>query len=171
MYFKILKYWAFNRILGLKDFKKFTTTLKNRKKTKSTLKSANVSVCNDTQVDSGVEAFDGHSETCPTWWSTRIFRGTEEYPTDKRSWTPEYWYGCRETFLTPIIPIPICAGEIIIKLGTNLDRYQQAFSDHGRMHSMYDYKDDYSSLVWDDCTTYFRNCDITYKNDELRSVY
>lgn len=165
----ILKHWAFNRILGLKDCKKFFQVIgKSRKKP---LSSANVSVSNDTQIDSGVEAFDGHSQTCPTWFSTRIFRGTEEYPSDKRSQEPEYWYGCRETFLAPILPIPICAGEIVVKLGHTLEVYQQAFSDHGRMHSLYDYKENYSNLIWDDCTTYFRNCDITYKNDELRSCY
>lgn len=170
MYFKILRYWAFNRILGLRDIGKFISVQKNKKKNHR-FKGATVSVCNDTQVDSGVEAFDGHSETCPTWWSTRIFRGTEQYPTDKRSWTPEYWYGCRETFLAPIIPIPICAGEIVIKLGTDMDRYKQCFSEHGRMHSMYDYKEDYSTLIWSDCTVDFVKCDITYKNDELRTVY
>lgn len=170
MYFKILKYWAFNRIFGLKDLSRFTYVMKKRSSNKR-LKATSVSVSNDTQVDSGVEAFDGHSETCPTWFSTRIFKGTEEYPSDKRKLEPEYWYGCRETFLAPIIPIPICSGEIVIKLGHSLDPYNKAFSDHGRMHSMYDYKADYSDLIWDDCTIYFRNCDITYKNDELRTTY
>ena len=71
----------------------------------------------------------------------------------------------------PIIPIPICAGEIVVKLGNDLSVYNKCFSEHGRMHSLYDYKEDYSDLIWSDCTIGFVNCDINYKNDELRTVY
>lgn len=173
MYQKILFDWAFHRIFGLKDLGKFISVMKHKHDISNTkytyLRDINVSVRNDTQVDSGVEPMDAGKQTCPTWYSTRIFYGTEEYPSYKTNY--EYWYGCRETFLAPIIPIPICAEEIVIKLGADKSAYDQCFSKYGRMHSMLDHKEEYSHEVYSECTIYFRNCDITYKNDPLLSVY
>lgn len=174
MYGNILFRWAFYRVLGLRDTGKFINVMKEkirRSNRRKYLTTATVSVTNDTQIDSGVEPMDAGSQTCPTWYSTRIFKGYEEYPTDKRFRDPEYWYGCRETFLTPIIPIPICAEEIVIKLGNDKSAYDACFSKYGRMHSMLDHKDEYSHVVWDECNVNFVKCDILYKNDPLLSVY
>ena len=169
---QILFQWAFYRILGLKDIGKFIKVLQYKYykfRRRKYLRSINVSVRNDNQVDSGVEPMDAGKQTCPTWFSTRIFYGTEEYPTTKYNY--EYWYGCRETFLMPIIPIPICSEEIVMKLGPTLDTYNECYNKYGRMHSLLDHKEDYSHVIWEECTIYFRNNDITYKNDPLLSTY
>ena len=166
MYKQILFQWAFYRILGLKDLGKFIEALKNKKQK---IGDFNVTVVDDIQIDSGVEPMDAGSKTCPTWYSTRIFKGREQSPTDKPD--QEYWYGCRETFLAPIIPIPICAEEIVVKLGDNEDAYNACFSKYGRMHSMLDHKEEYCHRVVDEAYVEFKNCDILYKNDTLYSVY
>lgn len=173
MYKTILFDWLFHRIFGLKDFKKFYNIMKKKlttpKKSKELELKFTINVINDKQIDSGVEPMDAGKQTCPTWYSTRIFYGNEKYPTDKSE--AEYWYGCRETFLAPIIPIPICSEEVIIKLGNNMDAYHECFNKYGRMHSMLDHKEEYSHLIIDECSIQFNNCDILYRNDPVYSVY
>lgn len=107
------------------------------------------------------------TESCPYWYSTRLFWGREAVPGDHDY--AEYYVGIRCTFLLPIIPIPICSDEKVFKIGFTTDIFDRAYREHNsRYYSLLLYYKDYNMhKIADDCTVYFHNEDITYKNDEV----
>lgn len=165
---KMLFDWAFKRILGLRDIPLLVNHLKTKKK-KALTGQNTIQVIEDEQLDHSVEAMEGHTESCPYWYSTRLFKGKENYPSQK---DPEYWVGIRCTFLMPVIPIPICSDEKVFKIGNTSDIYYDSYHRYGRFYSLLLHYKDYSmNRIYSECTVYFNKEDITYKNDEVWSAY
>ena len=164
---KIVLKWLFLRILGLLDLPKFVKIIKTKKSTTSSF--GTITVSNDIQLAHEVEPMDAGKQTCPTWYSTRLFKGTETSPGQYKS--EEYWVGIRETFLAPIIPIPICADEKVFKIGSNDSIYHDSFKKYGRYYSLLDHRDEYTHRIIEEADVVFVNSDVDYSNDEIWSSY
>lgn len=168
MTWEIILNWIFRRLFGLRDIPLLVKHFKNKK-----LKTTNgnrINVTMDHQEDRAIEAMEGHTESCPYWYSTRLFQGTECDPTQKAN--PEYWVGIRCTFLAPIIPIPICSDEKVFKIGTDNSIYWDSYHNYGRFYKLIDHYSDYNMhRIYNECTVNFLDSDVTYKNDEVWSSY
>jgi hypothetical protein len=129
-----------------------------------------IAVSNDTQIEHRLESMPAGTESCPYWYSMRLFKGTETSPGINKE--PEYWLGICNVFLAPIIPIPIISDEIVIKLGDNLDTYhklQELYGSH-IAHNIMMKKDKFFHKIIDKATVKFVNSDIKYNNDEIWSA-
>lgn len=160
--------WMFFRIFGLLDLKKFLE-IRKKKKTPNADHWGTIIVEDDTQIDHVTEPMDAGKQTCPTWYSTRLFLGTETTGGVRKS--PEYWVGIRETFLAPIIPIPICADEKVFKIGETDAIYYECFRKYGRFYSLLDHRDEYTHRIIEEADAEFKNSDVSYSNDEIWSAY
>jgi len=168
MMVKIVLKWLFLRIFGLLDIPKFIE-VKKKKKNKSVSSFGTITVSNDTQIAHEVEPMDAGKQTCPTWYSTRLFKGTETSPGSGKS--EEYWVGIRETFLAPVIPIPICADEKVFKIGKDDSIYHDSFKKYGRFYSLLDHRDEYTHRIIEEADVEFVNSDVDYNDDEIWSSY
>ena len=172
----MLKNWAFKRCLGLRDIGTLFKTLKDRKalKKESTLQSPNhlseIIVGHDYQVDSWVEPMKAGTESCPYWDSVRLFHG-KEANFDWGEKNMEYWLGIRQTFLAPIIPIPICSYEVVYILGESDKPFRDCMDKYGRARSFYDHAEEFGAKkIIDKTNVYFVESDITYKKDPVWST-
>ena len=165
---RIFLRWVFIRIFGLRDLKKFINCI--IKKFKIRLGHfGTILVSNDTQIERWVESMDAGVKSCPYWYSTRLFKGTELSPgIDKKE---EYWVGIRETFLAPVIPIPICSEEIVFKIGENDDIYRSCFNKYGKYHTLLDHKEEYTHCIIEEADIRFVYSDVSYSNDQVWSSY
>ncbi len=166
MYKDQLKHWAFDRWLGLKNIPALVSHLKTKSKKEKLEGISRIEIDNDKELFHSVETMP-RTESCPYWYSTRLYWGREAIPGDHDY--AEYYVGIRCTFLLPIIPIPICSDEKVFKIGFTTDIFDRAYREHNsRYYSLLLYYKDYNMhKIADDCTVYFHNEDITYKNDEV----
>lgn len=128
-------------------------------------------IVDDEQLDHWYEAMPAGTESCPSWYSVRLFKGTEISPSINKK--TEYWLGICNVFLLPIIPIPMISEEIVIKLGDNLDGYNALYNEH-RNHiadELMRFSHKYFTKIINKATVKFKNSDITYNNDEIWSAY
>ena len=127
-------------------------------------------VSNDEQLDHWLESMPAGTESCPYWYSARLFKGTETSPGVDKS--PEYWFGICNVFLAPILPIPIISDEIVIKLGDNLDLYNELQSKYGNhiCERIMTNKDKHFHKIINKATVKFVNNDIQYNNDSIWSA-
>ena len=172
--------WAFKRVLGLRDIGNCIKVLKARKEAKKqvelegALHSPNhlseIIVGHDKQIDSWVEAMKAGTESCPYWDSTRLFYGKEaNFGWDEKGM--EYWLGIRQTFLAPIIPIPICSYEVVYILGESDKPFRDCMAKYGRARSFYDHAEEFGAKkIIDKTNVYFIESDITYKKDPVWST-
>ena len=174
---EMLKYWAFNRCLGLKDFCTLFKVLKDRKTTRkevTQLTSPNhlseIIVGHDTQIDSWIEPMAAGTESCPYWDSVRLFYG-KEANFDWGEKNMEYWLGIRQTFLAPIIPIPICSYEEVYILGESDKPFRDCMDKYGRARSFHDHAEEFGAVkIIDKTNVYFIESDIAYKKDPVWST-
>lgn len=148
-------------------FKKPSLTLKKLKEESW----GTIVVSNDSQVDHWLESMPAGTESCPYWYSVRLFKGTETSPGTNKQ--PEYWLGICNVFLLPFFPIPMISEEIVVKLGDNLDLYYKLKNDYGSHFAhriMTDKKANFNKII-NKATVKFINCDIKYNNDEIWSTY
>lgn len=130
-----------------------------------------ITVSNDNQLEHWLEAMPAGTQSCPYWYSVRLFKGTETKPGINKQ--PEYWLGICNVFLLPVLPIPVISDEIVIKLGDNLDKYnelQKTLGSHFAHRIMTD-KDKYFTKIIDKATVKFENSDVKYNNDAIWSDY
>lgn len=129
-----------------------------------------ITVFSDNQVDNWLEPMPAGTESCPNWYSVRLFKGTETSPGKGKQ--PEYWLGICNVALFPILPIPFISDEIVVKLGDNLDYYNKLKNETGShfAHVLMRNRDKYFKKIINKATVQFTNCDITYNNDEIWSV-
>ena len=173
---EMLKYWAFKRCLGLKDVGTLFKVLKDRNKKIDApqLTSPNhlseIIVGHDTQVDSWVEPMTAGTESCPYWDSTRLFYG-KEANFDWGEKNMEYWLGIRQTFLAPIIPIPICSYEEVYILGETDKPFRDCMAKYGRARSFHDHAEEFGATkIISKTNVYFIESDVTYKKDPVWST-
>lgn len=172
---EILKHWAFKRWLGLKDIGTFFKTICSSKKINKPLLTSpkhlsEIVVGHDTQIDSWVEPMAAGSESCPYWDSVRLFYGKEaNFGWDEKGM--EYWLGIRQTFLAPIIPIPICSYEEVYILGETDKAFRDCMAKYGRARSFHDHAEEFGAKkIIDKTNVYFVNSDVTYKKDPVWST-
>ena len=128
-------------------------------------------VSNDEQIDHWLEPMPAGTESCPNWYSVRLFKGTETSPGNNKQ--PEYWLGICNMALFPILPIPFIGDEIVVKLGDNLDYYHKLESECGFhfAHILMRNRNKYFNKIINKATVQFTNNDIKYNNDEIWSTY
>jgi hypothetical protein len=172
--------WAFKRVLGLRDigncFKVFKARKEAKRQTKleGALSSPNhlseIIVGHDKQVDSWVEPMKAGTESCPYWDSTRLFYGKEaNFGWDEKGM--EYWLGIRQTFLAPIIPIPICSYEVVYILGESDKPFRDCMKKYGRARAFHDHAEEFGAKkIIDKTNIYFTVSDVTYKKDPVWST-
>lgn len=152
------------RGLGILDIPQITKA-KVKSKSKNSEHWGTIKVSNDNQIDHSVEPMDAGTQSCPYWYSTRLFKGTEVSPGTGKE--PEYWVGIRCTFLAPIIPIPICSDEKVFKIGKDDSVYKAALKKYGRCHSLLDHRDEYAHRIIEEADVEFDKSDVSYSNDEI----
>lgn len=130
-----------------------------------------ITVSKDKELDHWLESMPAGTESCPYWYSIRLFEGTETNPGFNKK--PEYWLGICNVFLMPFLPIPIISDEIVIKLGDNLDGYNKLKSEGGShlAHMIMMNKGKYFKKIINKATVKFVNSKIKYNNDEIWSAY
>lgn len=130
-----------------------------------------ITVANDKQLDHWLESMPAGTESCPYWYSVRLFSGTETSPGIGKD--QEYWLGICNVFLMPFLPIPMISEEIVIKLGDNLDLYNKLKNKHGShfAHNIMMNTDDYFNKIIDKATVKFVSSKIKYNNDPIWSAY
>ena len=171
---EMLKNWAFKRCFGLKDIGIFFKTACPKKKTKSALTSPNhlseIIVDHDKQIDSWVEPMKAGTQSCPYWDSVRLFHGKEaNFGWDEKGM--EYWLGIRQTFLAPIIPIPICSYEEVYILGETDQAFRDCMKKYGRARSFHDHAEEFGAKkIIDKINVYFVQSEVTYKKDPVWST-
>jgi hypothetical protein len=172
---EILKHWALKRWFGLKDIGTFFKIIFSSKKiNKPPLTSpkhlSEIVVGHDTQIDSWVEPMAAGTESCPYWDSVRLFYGKEaNFGWDEKNM--EYWLGIRQTFLAPIIPIPICSYEEVYILGETDQAFRDCMKKYGRARSFHDHAEEFGAKkIIDKTNVYFVNSDVTYKKDPVWST-
>ena len=130
-----------------------------------------ITVSDDVEVAHWLESMPAGTESCPYWYSIRLFYGTETSPgTNKK---PEYWLGICNVALLPFLPIPFISDEIVVKLGDNLDYYHKLKNEGGShfAHMIMMDRGKYFNKIINKATVKFTNSDIKYNNDEIFSVY
>lgn len=127
-------------------------------------------VSNDKEINHWVEAMPAGTESCPYWYSMRLFKGTETSPGINKE--PEYWLGICNVFLMPILPIPIISDEIVVKLGSTTEAFDalKKTTSHPA-HEIMTNKEKFAHKIINKATVKFVNSDIKYKNDSIWSVY
>lgn len=130
-----------------------------------------ITVSDDTEIDHWIETMPAGRESCPYWYSIRLFKGTETTP-GARNKEPEYWLGICNVFLMPILPIPIISDEIVIKLGPTADAFWKLkeTTNHPGEKIMSD-PSKFATKIINKATVKFTNCDINYNNDAIYSLY
>jgi hypothetical protein len=111
------------------------------------------------------------TESCPYWYSIRLFKGTETSPGSNKE--PEYWLGICNVFLLPFFPIPMISDEVVIKLGDNLNYYNELknrYGSHLAHNLMMDMNGHFKKII-NKATVKFTDCDINYNNDAIWSTY
>lgn len=127
-------------------------------------------VSNDKEIDHWIEVMPAGTQSCPYWYSMRLFKGTETSPATGKK--PEYWLGICNVFLMPVLPIPIISDEIIIKLGETDEVFRQVQKKTNHpAHTIMTNKNKYAHKIINKATVKFKNSDITYNNDAIWSVY
>lgn len=128
-------------------------------------------IVDDEQLDHWYESMPAGTESCPNWYSIRLFKGTEISPgTNKK---PEYWLGVCNVFLFPILPIPMISDEIVFKLGDDLEAYNALYHEF-RNHiadEIMRFPHKYFKKIINKATVKFKNSNVTYNNDQIWSVY
>lgn len=177
---KMLFNWAFKRVLGIRDIPAVFKVLKKRKDNKRTLESegslqsprhwGQIIVGHDKQIDHWVEPMAAGTQSCPYWDSTRLFYGKEaNFGWDEKGM--EYWLGIRQTFLAPIIPIPICSYEVVYILGESDKPFRDCMKKYGHARDFYDYAEEFGAeKIINKIDTFFIESDISYKNDPVWST-
>ena len=168
--------WAFKRAFGLRDIGNCIKVLKAHKEAKKqvNLTSPNhlseIIVGHDKQIDSWVEPMAAGTESCPYWDSTRLFHG-KEANFDWGEKNMEYWLGIRQTFLAPIIPIPICSYEEVYILGESDKPFRDCMKKYGKARAFHDHAEEFGAKkIIDKTNIYFVDSDVTYKNDPVWST-
>lgn len=159
--------WLF-RIFGILDIPHFIKFIKNKKSKTNAEFWGTIKVSFDTQIEHSVEPMDAGTQSCPSWYSTRLFKGTEISPGIGEK--EKYWVGIRCTFLAPIIPIPICSDEKVFKLGPDRSVYDAAYNKYGRCHSLLDHREEFTHRIIENADVEFINSDVSYSNDEVWSI-
>ena len=129
-----------------------------------------ITVSMDEQIDHWLESMPAGTESCPYWYSVRLFKGTETSPGINKK--PEYWLGICNVFLLPFLPIPMISDEIVVKLGDNLDYYNELKSKGGShfAHMIMTNRSGFFKKIINKATVKFVSSDIKYNNDEIWSV-
>lgn len=177
---EMLKYWAFNRCLGIKDFGNLFRTLKDKMNAKKEYKKelklgspnhlSEIIVGHDKQIDSWVEPMAAGTESCPYWDCTRLFYG-KEANFDWGEKNMEYWLGMRQTFLAPIIPIPICSYEEVYILGESDKPFRDCKKKYGKARSFHDHAEEFGATkIISRTNVYFKESNISYKKDPVWST-
>ena len=177
---QMLLNWAFKRVLGLRDIGNCFRVLKERKKIKKQINLngaltspkhlSEIIVGHDKQIDSWVEPMAAGTESCPYWDSTRLFYG-KEANFDWGEKNMEYWLGIRQTFLAPIIPIPICSYEVVYILGESDKPFRDCMDKYGRARSFHDHAEEFGAVkIIDKTNVYFKDSGVTYKKDPVYST-
>lgn len=170
---EMLKNWATKRWFGLKDIGTLCKVLNSPKKNTGLTSPNHLSeiiVGHDTQIDSWVEPMAAGTESCPYWDSVRLFHG-KEANFDWGEKNMEYWLGIRQTFLAPIIPIPICSYEEVYILGESDKAFRDCMNKYGRARSFHDHAEEFGAKkIIDKTNIYFMQSEITYKNDPVWST-
>jgi hypothetical protein len=172
--------WAFRRVFGLRDIGNCFKVLKERKAIKNKIKSegrlespnhlSEIIVCHDKQIDKWIEPMAAGTESCPYWDCTRLFHG-KEANFDWGEKNMEYWLGIRQTFLAPIIPIPICSYEEVYILGESDKQFRDCMEKYGRARAFHDHAEEFgASKIIDKTNVYFMECDISYMKDPVWST-
>ena len=127
-------------------------------------------VSNDVEIDHWIESMPAGTESCPYWYSVRLFKGTETSPGINKE--PEYWLGICNTCLLPVLPIPFISDEIVIKLGPT-DEVFRNFKEttHHPAEEIMRSPSKFANKIIDKATVKFTNCYINYNNDAIYSVY
>lgn len=171
--FKIILNWAFKRVFGLRDFPLFITMMKIKfSKSNKSIESEHwgtIRVENDIQIGRWVEPMRAGTESCPNWYSTRLIYGQERTMYGLKN--SEYWVGIRNTFLAPILPIPICSEEVVFKIGSNDGIFYDCKKKYGDAYSLINHKKEYTHKIINKANVEFDKCDVTYKNDPIWSSY
>lgn len=174
------KNWVFSRWLGLRDIPTIFKTVRNNVRINKDSRKNNrlespehwsqIIINHDTQVDSWVEPMAAGTQSCPYWDSVRLFYGKEaNFDWGKKPF--EYFLGIRQTFLAPIIPIPICSYEVVYILGESDKPFRECKKKYGRARSFYDHAEEFGAVkIYDKMDTYFIQCDKSYKNDPVYST-
>lgn len=176
----MLKNWAFGRWLGLRDIPTLFKLHKARKEAKKQmnlhdqLASPNhlseIVVGHDRQIDSWIEPMQAGSQSCPYWDSTRLFYG-KEANFDYGEKPFEYFLGIRQTFLAPIIPIPICSYEVVYILGQSDKPFRDCMNTYGHARDFYDCAEEFGAKkIYDKINVYFTESGYTYKKDPVWST-
>ena len=143
-----------------------------KKPSLSTLKEKSwgtIIVSNDTEIDHWVQPMPAGTESCPSWYSMRLFKGTETSPGTNK--TPEYWLGICNVFLAPILPIPIISDEIVIKLGDSDEKFRNILnSTNHAAHNLLTYTSKYADKIINKATVKFEDSDIKYNNDSIWTI-
>jgi hypothetical protein len=169
----MLKNWFFNRCMGLKDIKTIIDISKKKKEEKKLTSPGHLSeiiVGHDKQIDSWIEPMKAGTQSCPYWDSTRLFYG-KEANFDYGEKPFEYFLGIRQTFLAPIIPIPICSYEVVYILGESDKPFRDCMNKYGNARTFYDCAEEFGAKkLYDKMNVYFIESDVTYKNDPVYST-
>ena len=173
---EMLKYWAFKRCLGVKDFGALLKVLKDKRVAKNEIKLespnhlSEIVVGHDKQIDSWVEPMAAGTESAPYWDSTRLFYG-KEANFDWGEKNMEYWLGIRQTVLAPIIPIPICSYEVVYILGESDKAFRDCMAKYGKARAFHDHAEEFGATkIISKTNVYFIESDITYKKDPVWST-
>lgn len=172
--------WAFKRVLGLRDVGTLFKVIKKRREVKKQLKLegaisspnhlSEIIVGHDEQIDSWVEPMAAGTESCPYWDCTRLFYG-KEANFDWGEKNMEYWLGIRQTFLAPIIPIPICSYEEVYILGESDNAFRNCMNKYGKARTFHDHAEEFGAKkIIDKTNVYFTESDIAYKKDPVWST-
>lgn len=127
-------------------------------------------VSDDKEIDHWIEPMPAGTQSCPYWYSMRLFKGTETSPGLGKK--PEYWLGICNVFLMPVLPIPIISDEIVIKLGETDEVFRQIQKQTNHpAYTIMNNKNKYAHKIINKATVKFTNSDIKYNNDAIWSVY
>lgn len=172
----MLKNWFFNRCMGLKDIKLYQEVrrLQKQQAQERRLTSpehlSEIIVGHDKEIDSWVEPMAAGTQSCPYWDSTRLFYGKEaNFDFDEKPF--EYFLGIRQTFLAPIIPIPICSYEVVYILGESDKPFRDCMEKYGKARYFHDCAEEFGAKkIFDKMDVYFMESDVDYLNDEVWST-
>jgi hypothetical protein len=180
----MLKNWFFKRAMGLKDIKTIIDVAKKKSEYKKAVKLkeakgeklespkhlAEIIIGHDRQIDSWVEPMAAGTESCPYWDSTRLFYGKEaNFDWGEKPF--EYFLGIRQTFLAPIIPIPICSYEAFYILGESDKPFRDCLAKYHKARAFYDHAEEFGATkIYDQKNVYLVECDVAYKNDPIYST-
>ena len=165
--------------MGLRDISTIFKVLKERIRRNKDIKIdplrspkhlGEIIVNNDYEVASWIEPMAAGSQSCPYWDSVRLFYG-KEANFDHGEKPFEYFLGIRQTFLAPIIPIPICSYEVVYILGESDAAFRGCMGKYGRARSFYDHAEEFGAeKIIDTTNIYFLHSDVSYIDDPVWST-